>query len=136
MNERVLVWDHFKLNAEQRLKSFNFFLVLSVFVNGSVLNYLDNSLRPGLLLVLGGFLCVLAVVFWLADRRSKHLLQLSIDAIVEMEKAYKPEFQLFRLDRVRRNNIVRYTVAITSLLAVQFIFGLGVIGYGAFQLLR
>ena len=136
MDEETLVWDHFKLNAEQRLKSFNFFLIISVFVNGAVLNAINQGVRPFVLLILGIFLCVLSVVFWLADNRSKHLLRLSVDAILEMEKPYKPEFQLFRLDADKRNNAIRYTVAITTLLGVQLVFGIGVVAYAICQLTR
>lgn len=132
MNEELLVWDHFKINAEQRLKSFNFFLVVAVFVNGSVLNAINTGLRADLMLVLGVFLCILSIVFWLADNRSKHLLRLSVDALLEMEKSYRASFQLFRLDKEKRNDLIRYTTAITTLLAVQFAFGLGVIIYAAY----
>lgn len=31
MDEWQYLWDHFKFNAEQRLKGFNFFVLLSIF---------------------------------------------------------------------------------------------------------
>jgi|TARA_Y100001951_G_scaffold72445_1_gene59317 hypothetical protein len=34
---REFVWAHFKLNAEQRLRGFNFFVVLAIFADGGVL---------------------------------------------------------------------------------------------------
>lgn len=133
MDEQTLVWDHFKLNAEQRLKSFNFFLLVAIFVNGGVINAIDKKLSPALLLLLGIFLCVLSFVFWLADTRSKHLLRLSVEALLEMEASYQQKFQLFRLDKCSRSSLSRYTVAIGTLLGVQFVFGLVLSGYAAYQ---
>ena len=34
MTPEDFVWDHFKFNAEQRLKAFNFFVILSIFADG------------------------------------------------------------------------------------------------------
>src|SRR5690606_40330510 len=109
MDQQTLVWDHFKLNAEQRLKSFNFFLLVAIFVNGGVINAIDKNLSPALLLPLGVFLCVLSFVFWLADTRSKHLLRLSVDALLVMESSYSDKFQLFRIDKDTRSVVSRYT---------------------------
>jgi hypothetical protein len=136
MDEQTLVWDHFKLNAEQRLKSFNFFLLVAIFVNGGVINAIDKNLSPALLLLLGIFLCVLSFVFWLADTRSKHLLKLSVDALLEMEASYQEKFQLFRIDKASRSAVSRYTVAIGTLLGVQFVFGLVLAGYAVCRLAR
>ena len=136
MDEQTLVWDHFKLNAEQRLKSFNFFLLVAIFVNGGVINAIDKKLSPALLLLLGIFLCVLSFVFWLADTRSKHLLKLSVDALLEMEASYQEKFQLFRIDKASRSSVSRYTVAIGTLLGVQFVFGLVLAGYAVCRLAR
>jgi len=136
MDEQTLVWDHFKLNAEQRLKSFNFFLLVAIFVNGGVINAIDKKLSPALLLLLGIFLCVLSFVFWLADTRSKHLLKLSVDALLEMEASYQEKFQLFRIDKASRSAVSRYTVAIGTLLGVQFVFGLVLAGYAVCRLAR
>ena len=36
MDGKDLVWDHFKFNAEQRLRGFNFFVLLSIFADGGV----------------------------------------------------------------------------------------------------
>ncbi len=49
MTHEELIWDHFKFNADQRLKAFNFFLVLSMFANGGVITALDKKLDPFLL---------------------------------------------------------------------------------------
>lgn len=136
MDQETLVWDHFKLNAEQRLKSFNFFLLVAIFANGGVINAIDKKLSPALLLLLGAFLCVLSFVFWLADTRSKNLLRLSVEALLEMESSYSEKFQLFKLDSEARNDVARYSVAIGTLLVVQFAFGAVLASYAVCQLTR
>lgn len=129
MTHDELIWDHFKFNAEQRLKAFNFFLLFSIFTNGGVINAIDKHLSPWLLLLLGAFLCILSLVFWVADARSKHLLSLSVEAMLDIEKTYPEVCQIFRLDAKHRSTFVRYTVAFATLLIVQFAFGIGVMVY-------
>lgn len=36
MHEIQYLWDHWKINADQRIKAFNFFVVFSVFADGGV----------------------------------------------------------------------------------------------------
>ena len=134
MTHQELIWEHFKLNAEQRLKAFNFFLLLSIFTNGGVINAIDKHLSPWLLLLLGTFLCILSSVFWIADSRSKQLLALSVEAMLNIEKSYPDACQIFRLDAENRRTFVRYRVAFATLLIVQFAFGLGVVAYSAYLL--
>ena len=43
MDGREFVWAHFKLNAEQRLRGFNFFVVLAIFADGGVLAALQRG---------------------------------------------------------------------------------------------
>ncbi|WP_449427206.1 RipA family octameric membrane protein [Rhodanobacter umsongensis] len=129
MTHDELIWDHFKFNAEQRLKAFNFFLLFSIFTNGGVINAIDKHLSPWLLLLLGVFLCILSAVFWIADSRSSQLLSLSVEAMLNIEKNYPAVCQIFRLDAEHRKKFVRYTVAFATLLIVQFAFGLGVVAY-------
>lgn len=71
MDGREFVWAHFKLNAEQRLRGFNFFVVLAIFADGGVLAALQRGFSPGLLILLGAFTMLLAQVFWLVDARSR-----------------------------------------------------------------
>ncbi|WP_447937447.1 RipA family octameric membrane protein [Thermomonas fusca] len=131
MDYKHLIWDHFKFNAEQRLKAFNFFLLLSIFANGGVITALEKKLSPVLLVLIGLFLILLSVVFWLADARSKALLWLSVESLREIELDYPEKSQIFRLDAERRGGVVRYSTAITALLVAQLVFGIGVVWYGA-----
>jgi uncharacterized membrane protein YedE/YeeE len=128
---RDLVWDHFKFNAEQRLRGFNFFVLLSIFADGGVFTALEKGLNPKLLLLLGLFIVVLAFVFWLVDARSRQLLNLTIPALKEIESSFPETHRLFALDETLQGKYVRYTFAIRVLLVAQLLFGLGIALYGA-----
>jgi len=132
IEEKNYLWQHFALNAEQRLKTFNFFVVLSVFANGGVFAADKNS--HGLLFVpIGGFVSVLSIVFWAIDARSKALLELAIPGLKEFEKQFPEHSRLFALDDSRPKKYVRYTCAFRALFVLQLLFGLGVVGYGAMK---
>ena len=130
MDGRDLVWDHFKFNAEQRLRGFNFFVLLSIFADGGVFTAMEKGFNPKLLLLLGLFIVVLAFVFWLVDARSRQLLNLTIPALKEIEASFPETHRLFAIDAASQGKVVRYTFAIRILLAVQLLFGLGVVVYG------
>lgn len=131
MNESQFIWEHFKFNADQRLKSFNFFVLLSIFADGGVFTALQKSMAPQVLTLMGAFICLLAIVFWLVDSRSQNLLKLTIPALKEIETAFSEKAQLFRIDGLNQGKFVRYTFAIRTLLVCQFLLGLGVIIFGS-----
>lgn len=130
MTEEQFVWDHFKFNAEQRLKSFNFFVLLSIFADGGVFTALEKSFDPKLLILLGAFIVILAVVFWLVDTRSQNLLKLTIPALKEIEQKFSEHSQLFKLDSQQQGKFVRYTFAFRTLQICQMLLGSGVLIYG------
>ena len=41
--EKEYLWEHFKFNADQRLKAFNFFVVFAVFADAGVFAALDRK---------------------------------------------------------------------------------------------
>lgn len=58
MNESLFIWEHFKFNADQRLKSFNFFVLLSIFADGGVFTALEKNMAPQVLALVGEYLSV------------------------------------------------------------------------------
>ncbi|MHB8744844.1 MAG: hypothetical protein ACYC9L_17275 [Sulfuricaulis sp.] len=130
MDARDLVWDHFKFNAEQRLRGFNFFVLLSIFANGGVFTALEKGLSPKLLILLGLFITIFAVVFSLVDARSRQLLNITIPALKEIESTFPESHRLFAIDAAGQGTFIRYTFAIRVLLAAQLLFGVGVVWYG------
>ena len=136
MNHEDLIWDHFKFNADQRLKAFNFFLLLSIFANGGVITAIDKKMNPFLFVIIGVFLILLSILFWITDRRSKGLLWLSVDALLEIEQNFPAKSQIFRLDKDQRRPFIRYTTAISTLLVSQLVFGIGVTEFGFYGVWR
>lgn len=131
MDGREFVWDHFKFNADQRIKSINLFIVLVMFANGGVFTAIEKQMSHGLLMILGFSISALAVVFWVIDMRSKDLIDLTIPAMKEVEAEFPASYQLFKLDEERRGRYVRYTTAFQALLLWQFAFGLAVAVWAA-----
>lgn len=133
MNERQYLTEHYRFNAEQRLKGFNFFVVLSMFAEGGIFTAVEKSFHPLSLALLGGFVVILSAVFWLVDARSRELLSLSVPGLKQLERDFPESCRLFTRDAERKGSIVRYTFAIRTLLIGQFIFGAGVACYGLYN---
>ena len=83
MDGREFVWAHFKLNAEQRLRGFNFFVVLAMFADGGVLAALQQGFSPGLLILLVPSCWRRCSGWW--TRAAGQLLELTIAALKEMD---------------------------------------------------
>jgi hypothetical protein len=128
--EKDYLWEHFEFNAEQRLKAFNFFVVLSVFAGGGVFAAIEKAMHPSVLVLIGLFIVALAFVFWIIDLRSQSLLQLAVPGLKSYETAFPAHSRLFALDAERRGGFIRYTVAFRILFGLQLLFGLGVAVFG------
>lgn len=131
IEEKNYLWQHFVFNAEQRLKAFNFFVVLSVFANGGVFAAVDKDSHGALFLLVGVFVVILSVVFWVIDARSQALLQLAVPGLKEFEKQFPEHSRLFARDSSRTKQHLRYTNAFRALFVLQLVFGFCVIVYGA-----
>ena len=129
--ERDYLWEHFKFNADQRLRAFNFFVVFSVFADGGVFAAFDKSAHGAVFLLMGSFVALLALTFFLIDRRSQDLLRLSVPGLKAYEQRFPRHSRLFALEQARSPKLVRYTVAFWILFAAQFAFGVGIGFYGA-----
>lgn len=131
--KETFVWEHFKFSADQRLKAFNFSLILAMFADGGAITAIEKAFNPALLILLGIAIALLAIVFGLFEVRSQRLVNLSLPALKAMEREYPPEYCLFTNDEnAQRGKVARYTNAIGLLIGVQFVFGVGVIVYGLF----
>ncbi|MFV8783390.1 hypothetical protein ACNKU7_13325 [Microbulbifer sp. SA54] len=135
MNEQQYLCEHYRFNAEQRLKGFNFFVVLSMFADGGVFTAVEKGFHPFILFLVGGFVVIVSAVFWLVDTRSRQLLSLSVPGLKALEQGFSAPARLFTLDSGSHGRIVRYTFAIRALILGQFLFGTGVVVYGLLRLL-
>lgn len=133
MNERQYLCEHYRFNAEQRLKGFNFFVVLSMFAEGGIFTAVEKGFHPLSLALLGGFVVILSTIFWLVDTRSRELLSLAVPGLKELEQQMPEKARLFTRDSERRGVLARYTFAFRALLIGQFLFGSGVAAYGLYH---
>ncbi|WP_226665314.1 hypothetical protein [Microbulbifer aggregans] len=134
MDERQYLCEHYRFNAEQRLKGFNFFVVLSMFADGGVFTAVEKGFHPLILVLVGGFIVIVSAVFWIVDARSRQLLSLSVPGLKALEQQLSAESRLFIRDSQSHGRIVRYTFAIRALILGQFLFGTGVVLYGLLRL--
>lgn len=135
MDEIQYLWDHWKFNADQRLRAFNFFVVLSVFADGGVFTAIEKCVHPIVLIVIGVFVLALSVAFLLMDVRSEQLVGLSQVGIKEFEGTLNPSARIFHQDALNRDRQLRYRLvrfkhAFRALFGLQFVFGLLVVAFG------
>jgi uncharacterized membrane protein len=126
----IYLWEHWKFNADQRLKAFNLYVVFSIFANGMVFTAFDKQAHALVFVFLGGFVALLAIVFGMVDRRSRKLLHLAKQGLKGLEQKLPMTCRPFALDDMHREPWARYTVAFNLLFAMQLLFGLIVIGFG------
>jgi len=136
IEEKNYLWQHFVFNAEQRLKAFNFFVILSVFANGGVFAAAEKNLHGAMFVLIGGFVAVSSAIFWMIDARSQELIELAVPGLKEFETQFPEHSRLFARDSVRSKRYVRYTNAFRALFVLQLIFGFGAIAYGGFKWLH
>jgi hypothetical protein len=129
-DERDYLWKHFAFNAEQRLKAFHFFVIFSGFANGGILTtFANENSHPAVFFLLGLFVGLLSIVFYLIDLRSRKLLEMTKPGLIKCEEGLSAEARVFTLDR-NRSWLATYTFAFHTLFACQLVFGFGVIAYG------
>jgi hypothetical protein len=131
MEEIQYLWEHWKFNADQRIKAFNFFVVFSVFANGGVFAAIDKCVYPIVFFLVAGFVCILAVVFFVIDVRSERLLKLTEPGLKAFELSLSESGRLFHRDSANRAGLIRFKFAFRALFAVQFAFGIAVAAYAA-----
>lgn len=129
MKEVDYLWDHWKFNADQRLKAFNFFVVFSVFANGGLFTAIEKCAHPVAIIVVGIFISLLATVFWMVDTRSRELIGLSVDGLKVFECGLTDGGRIFHRD-ANAGRFVRYTTAFRILFVAQLLLGIFVIAYG------
>lgn len=94
------VWRYFELHANQRITTFNYFLILSGAVAAGLASTLQGSQRfSSLGVVLGLILAMTSFVFWKLDQRVSFLIKHAESALREVEQSFDADvFQLFDMD--------------------------------------
>lgn len=129
-SEKDYLWQHFVFNAEQRLKAFNFFVIFSVFTNGGIFTAFEKSSHGAVFVLIGGFVGLLSIIFFVIDNRSKELIQLAVPGLKEYEKRFDEHSRLFAMDALGNGRTASYTIAFRILFILQLLFGLGTMLFG------
>src|SRR5438270_10748833 len=82
---RDQAWKYFSLHADQRLKAFNFYLILCTVVAGGILAVMKDIKDPRIVIPLSLLLPFLSFVFWKLDTRNRQLIDHGQNALMFFE---------------------------------------------------
>ena len=86
LESRRYLWQYFEMHAGQRLKSFNFFLIMCAVLASGYLVVLQEHCGPCVGLLLGALFVFLSFVFWKLDRRNRDLIQYAEKGLMYLEE--------------------------------------------------
>ena len=89
---REFHWKYFSLHADQRLKTFNFFIVVSAIFIGAYMNMLDGAEENVLLIIFPIIIALISFVFWKLDIRTKHMIKNAEKAIKSIDSKLLEEY--------------------------------------------
>ena len=75
----------FLYHADQRIKSFNFYILLLIATIGGTITIFEKLSCTSAILSVGIFNVVIAAIFYVVDVRSKRLVEISRNALVQFE---------------------------------------------------
>lgn len=135
-----ICWRYFELHANQRLKTFNFFLVIQGVLFALLVEQLkvEGWSATPLLAILGFSICLVAAVFRGLDNRTRELIHHAESKMIEIEKALSTEHEkeskafyanIFSSEdgtsKVgRQSKAPKYTVCFRVLFNMTFLIGL------------
>jgi hypothetical protein len=81
-------WKHLTFHAEQRIKTFNFYVLFATIVTGGLLAFLKEAKHPWIGTFPAAMLMFISFVFWKLDKRSRELLDFSRSAMRGIERHF------------------------------------------------
>ena len=82
---RDYAWAYFSLHAEQRLKTFHFFIIITAFVF-TVLTAFIEVINGSIWMSVPMFsISILSYAFWQLDKRNKELVRVGEEALTKLE---------------------------------------------------
>jgi hypothetical protein len=82
---RQYAWNYFALHSDQRIKTFNFFLVLCTLIIGGLIALLKDWKESRLAVPAAFGLTFMSFIFWKLDVRNKELIHHSEEALRLLE---------------------------------------------------
>jgi len=104
---RTYAWAYFALHADQRMKLFNFFLILSGLIVGAIPAVRGVAPNAKIVAFLPMLLILIAFVFWRLEERTRRLVKNGEEALRFLDEQWSPEaladksphyLQLFKRD--------------------------------------
>jgi hypothetical protein len=83
---RDYAWKYFALHADQRLRAFNFYLLIVAVILGGLLAYLKDARSPVYAAPAGFLLPILSYIFWRLDGRSQEFIRHAETVLKAIEK--------------------------------------------------
>lgn len=108
--QRDYAWSYFALHANQRMGSFNFFVVIAALLTTGLVGTLKSDFQQHVIGVpLGVGLSVIAFVFWKMDQRVQYLIKHAETALKAIEANWPadsgaPSVSLFRLEEEKTDS--------------------------------
>ena len=90
LKERDYSWAYFQLHANQRMATFNFFLVLAALMTTGLVGSIKPDFHPRFIApILGTSLSIVAFIFWKLDCRVRFLIKHSEHVLKQIESEIK-----------------------------------------------
>jgi len=123
-------WKHFALIADQRIKTFNFYILILVASFSATITMLKPTVPRHDFCLVGMAHMLAAFIFWLIDVRSVRILKVSIQMLKDIERspAFKGHPKIMVEDDYRQSKgwwrLVTYRTAFRVTFFLHALFGL------------
>jgi hypothetical protein len=113
---RRYAWGYFSVHADQLLKTFNFYAVLSTAIVAGILAIAKDATNPAVAAPLAFLLSFLSFIFWKLDQRNRQLIKHGENALKHLEREIEPStdpsaphiLQIFRYEENATNALSRF----------------------------
>jgi hypothetical protein len=90
---REYAWDYFSLHADQRLRAFHFYVLISTALLGGFALSVKNGALQSWMAVFGALLVFFSFVFWKLDDRTRQLVKNAENALKFLDDQHRLEDQ-------------------------------------------
>lgn len=119
--DRKYVWDYFSLHAQQRLTTFNFFIVLITLLLGTLFTLIKEH-TPNLIPIISLFMIFFSFIFWRLDQRNRNLIHHAESELKKIEK--KLNTKVFINEEKKTDEIKNYHTQIAKHHSYSYLFNL------------